>query len=395
MSSSTSLADVIRRTAAEVGYPSLLDFQCKSLELVAQKKDVFIVAPTGTGKSLCFHLIPRVLRVLGHPCGTVVVISPLIWLIGDQIKRLHELGESACRLPEWNLLAPASFLFLRPEELLRPVISQLQLLWQSSTLTAFVIDEAHCALHWGDSFRQDYGHLKTRLSIFQGTPRMAMTATASPTNVHLIQTYLGMPEAHVLFERSAKQCAYLTVKPAADAEASIRRLLLQVLNKDQILKTVIFFRERKAVANTWRFFHNELENKERGRGSEVAMYMSSTAERVKLLIAQDFKQKDSRIRVLFATSAFGLGVDCRGIRRVIHFDPPTNFDAYTQEIGRAGRDGELTFAILFATSTAGCDDKMKEYISLKDSCRRLFFSAFYQLAPVSCPPNVCCDYCAK
>jgi ATP-dependent DNA helicase RecQ len=161
-------------------------------------------------------------------------------------------------------------------------------------------------------------------------------------------------------------------------------------------KTVVFVRERDQVVNLWSFFTHHLENKEL-----VQMYMSTTADRMKKKIALDFKEENSIIRILIATSAFGLGVDCRGIRRVVHLQPPHDLDEYVQEIGRAGRGGELAAAIVFQDHTAKCDKAMKEYLALS-TCRRqylqsVYFSTTMPVPPPPPPPSSslphCCSIC--
>ena len=392
----TSLHSTIHAVAQEAGYPVLSDFQVKGLALVAQKKDVFIVAPTGSGKSVCFHLIPRLFRALSNLCGAIVVFSPIVWLIEDQIDRLVKSGEVASRLSGWTPEHAAggsgSFLFLRPEELTKATLMQLQTLWQNVQLTAFVFDEAHCALHWGDSFREDYKLLKRRLSLFERIPRMAMTATASPETVKLMATYLGIPDAEVILEKKERGNMYLSLKPESEGPAWINRLVAEMTDQEFVPKTVIFRRERKGVVDLWRFLRNQLEREEEGLGQLVDMYTSSTSESVKRRLARDFCRADSKVRVLVATSAFGLGVDCRDLRRVVHLEPPTNFDEYVQAIGRAGRGGELAVAILFATSTARCDKALKDYIGLR-ACRRAFVEQRYFLNHRE--RSICCDICSK
>ena len=175
-----------------------------------ERKDVFVLAPTGSGKSLCFHLIPAVLRALGTTSALVVVFSPLMWLIDDQMSRLVKMGEKPARPATWY--PDANFLFLRHEELTSRVIQKLQAVFLSSKWLAFVVDEAHCALNWGDSFRPDYRELKGKLSIFQGVPKMALTATASKRTIGDITTYLGQaaPKIYILkFEAPTRGCLSL------------------------------------------------------------------------------------------------------------------------------------------------------------------------------------------
>jgi len=123
----------------------------------------------------------------------VVVISPLVWLIEDQILTLTNRGESAMRLSTWDPSAPCTFLYARPEDLTKSAITKLQTLWQAKQLVAFVVDEAHCALNWGDTFREAYSHIRRKLRIFSGIPKMALTATASISSVQKFHRTLASP----------------------------------------------------------------------------------------------------------------------------------------------------------------------------------------------------------
>lgn len=384
----TSTASVIKQVATTAGFQKLSAFQAISLEAMLEKKDVFVVAPTGTGKSLCYHLLPPVLRAMGVVHPLVVVFSPIVWLIDDQMDRLQKLGEKAVRADTWIPGDDSTFLFLRPEELTTTTLAKLQRVYLSRTWLTFVVDEAHCALNWGDSFREDYGQLKRKLALFKEAPKMALTATASPTTVEKIIGYLGLVDPEVVIEPASKQHIYLTVQPL-ETKMQVLEGLLEELKKDRgrSVKTVVFIRERTEVSNVWAFFHHYLPANISHR---CEMYMSTTADRMKRGIAEYFKDQDSSIRLLIATSAFGLGVDCQGIRRVVHLEPPTSFDDFVQQIGRAGRNGEQIASILVNDGVQkGKDEQMRKFLSTK-GCRRLVISQHYGLLQTACC-DTCCD----
>ena len=267
------------------------------------------------------------------------------------------------RADTWIPGDDSTFLFLRPEELTTTTLAKLQRVYLSRTWLTFVVDEAHCALNWGDSFREDYGQLKRKLALFKEAPKMALTATASPTTVEKIIGYLGLVDPEVVIEPASKQHIYLTVQPL-ETKMQVLEGLLEELKKDRgrSVKTVVFIRERTEVSNVWAFFHHYLPANISHR---CEMYMSTTADRMKRGIAEYFKDQDSSIRLLIATSAFGLGVDCQGIRRVVHLEPPTSFDDFVQQIGRAGRNGEQVASILVNDGVQkGKDEQMR------NSCQR-------------------------
>ena len=393
MSAAPSTRDIISSVGSANGF-TLKDFQIQALENFSEKFDGFVVAPTGSGKSLCYQLIPALLLAMDPTsAGTVLVISPLVWLMEDQIDTLNKRGTPATRLSTWNGIESSSFLFARPEDLTWTAINKLQALWQVKLLRCLVVDEAHCSLQWGDTFRQAYSQLKRKLGIFQGVPKMALTATASVTTVQRIISYLGLsPDTRVVFQPQGSPHIFLSVFPKSQRLAIVRSLFNELESRgEKSPKTVVFLRNRNAVADLWQFFRFYLAT-----SGLVQMYMSTTPERVKREVACDFKEAKSKTRLLIATSAFGLGVDCRGITRVVHLDPPRAIDDYVQQIGRAGRDGLLAVAMLVAGTQSDCDKDVKDYMSLSSSdCRQKFLASLYvrngSLPLHPCDP--CCDLC--
>jgi len=254
-------------------------------------------------------------------------------------------------------------------------------------------NEAHCALNWGDTFREAYSHIRRKLRIFSGIPQMALTATASISSVQKISSYLGLAtNARMIFKREGQSNLFLAVSELAERGKIVQMLLNELMTKGKKApKTVVFLRDRNAVADLWSFFYRHLDDT-----SLVDMYMSSTPDRVKGLAATDFKVARSTRRLLVATSAFGLGVDCRNVSRVVHLDPPHSFDDYVQQIGRAGRDGQLAAAILVTDPKAKCDDAMKKFMSLSPAtCRRHYIASYYMMDSARCPADTCCDLCKR
>jgi len=380
----------ISAAADTAGISSVKEFQFQALEFFLTNLDVFVVAPTGSGKSLCYHLIPVLLRTMGKVPGTTVVISPIVWLIEDQIRAINSFGEDAVRLCNWTPGSTPSFVFLRAEELTQGTLIRLQDLWQQRRLTALVVDEAHCALNWGDSFRPAYGDLKRKLKLFHNVPRMALTATASPPTVTQIAEYLGFSATYrTVFMAQGAPNIFLSVIDKGERLKVIWDLLRNLQEKDcRTPKTVVFLQNRNEVTDLWHFFRHHLPD-----SPMVDMYMSSTSERKKKQVALEFKKANSEIRLLIATSAFGLGVDCKKIFRVIHLNPPRSFDDYVQQVGRASRDGSLSFGLLLADHDSKCDTEMKTYMALTAGCRRKHLARIYFMEHRTVAPRDCCDLC--
>ena len=170
----------------------------------------------------------------------------------------------------------------------------------------------------------------------------------------------------------------------------IEDLLVELqMGGKKALKTVVFARTREEVRNLWAFFRYHLPE---AKKNLIDMYMSVTEEPIKKYIATEFTKPNSKIRLLVATSAFGLGVDCRGLKRVVHWTLPTVFDDFVQQVGRAGRDGRLAISIVFTDGThQGLDEAMREYLTTGD-CRKEVISRFYDHAITDCHPTCCNNF---
>ena len=302
-------------------------------------RDVLAVMPTGSGKSAIYQ-IPAV-----AVSGPTIVVSPLIALQKDQAETLDELDTGGAAVV--NSATPAGirreafedfeggdleFLFLTPEQLAKPEILDTV---RAAEPSLFVVDEAHCISEWGHDFRPDYLHLGEVIEALGHPQVLALTATAGQQVRDEIISRLGMRDPAVVvhgFDRPNIHLAAETFESENDKlEALLRRVdwatkpgIVYVASRKHAVEIAAALSERGIRAFA---YHGGMPAKERGP------------------LQDDFMA--DKFDVIVATSAFGMGVDKPNVRFVFHYDAPHSIDAWYQEIGRAGRDGERAEALLF------------------------------------------------
>jgi DNA topoisomerase-3 len=299
-------------------------------------RDALLVMPTGAGKSLCYQL-PGLARG-----GTTLVISPLIALMEDQYGKLRERGfavecihsgrdRAASRQACIDYLnGRLQFLFIAPERLRVPGFPEM-LAKRKPTLIA--IDEAHCISQWGHDFRPDYRLLGSYLPTLRPAPVIALTATATGLVQRDICTQLGFDDAASFihgFRRSNIAIELVETSPSMRAG-----LALELLEDDAHRPAIIYTPSRKQAESVASLMSKHFP--------AAAYHAGLDADR-RHRVQRDFL--DGRIEVVVATIAFGMGIDKANIRSVIHTALPGSVEAYYQEVGRAGRDGEPSRAIL-------------------------------------------------
>ena len=335
------------------GHAVFRPHQQEVCQAVTDGRDVLVVMPTGAGKSLCYQL-PGLARG-----GTTIVISPLIALIDDQCARLCELGLRAERIHSGRDRAAArdvcarylrrelDFLFIAPERLGVPGFPAM-LAKLPPTLIA--IDEAHCISQWGHDFRPDYRMLRERLAVLRPTPIVALTATATPVVQRDIVEQLAVPAAarFILGFRRVN----LAIEVVSCAKGKRAALTLACLRQPGRLPAIVYAPTRKdaehvadALRGTMRAaaYHAGLPSEERARIQ--ARFLSG------------------QLACIVATVAFGMGIDKRDVRTVVHTALPSSLEGYYQEIGRAGRDGLPSRAILLHGPT---DRRTHEFFLERD-----------------------------
>ena len=329
MPAATALKNARALLKRVYGYDAFRGLQENVIADVLAGRDGLAVLPTGGGKSLCYQ-IPALLR---EGCG--IVVSPLIALMADQVDALKQLGVRAERLDssmDFNARADAlnaaargemDLLYVSPEGLGTSLADRLA----QMKVSLIAVDEAHCVSQWGHDFRPDYRALGRLKGLFRGVPRLAVTATADARTREdiLAQLDLTDPSVHVAsFDRPN-----LTLSAEPKAGNRTQRVV-QLVKARAGSSGIVYAATRSAVEDV-------AEALEKAGVPSLAYHAGLDAS-IRAARQRQFLLEEGRVMV--ATVAFGMGVDKPDVRFVIHADPPKTLEAYWQEVGRAGRDGE-------------------------------------------------------
>jgi ATP-dependent DNA helicase RecQ len=331
------MSDRALETLARVfGYSSFVGRQREVIAAVERGEDALVLMPTGGGKSVCYQL-PALLRR-----GTGVVVSPLIALMDDQVAALAELGVRAAalhsnlaageapRIERAFLAGELDLLYVSPERL---VTGGFLALLESAELALFAIDEAHCVAQWGHDFRPEYLELGLLRERFAAVPRLALTATADPPTRREIVERLLLSEAQVFASSFDRPNLHYRV---VERESANAQLLAFLERSHRGAAGIVYRRTRAAVERTAEFLA--------GRGFAALPYHAGLDAETRARALERFRREEGV--VIVATVAFGMGIDKPDVRFVAHLDLPPTLEAYYQESGRAGRDGEPSDAWL-------------------------------------------------
>ena len=316
------------------GYPDFRGIQREIIESIGAGKDTLGLMPTGGGKSLTFQ-VPALAQE-----GVCIVITPLIALMKDQVEHLRHKGIAAAAIYsgmsrdaivttlENCIFGGVKLLYISPERISSDLF---QIKLKHMKVSFITVDEAHCISQWGYDFRPSYLQIAVIRKLVPNVPILALTATATPDVIDDIQERLGFTEKNVFrmsFER--KNLVYV-VRQAEEKEAEMVHIL------QSIPKTaIVYCRSRKRT--------KEIAQLLMQYGISATWYHAGLEPAVK-----DQRQSEwqhDKVRVIVATNAFGMGIDKADVRVVIHMDCPSSLEAYFQEAGRAGRDGQKAYAVL-------------------------------------------------
>lgn len=365
----TDYLDILKRYW---GYDSFRGIQEEIIRSIGSGHDTLGLMPTGGGKSICFQVPTLAMR------GLCIVVTPLIALMKDQVKNLRQRGIKATAVYSGMtrqeivtafdncIFGDYKFLYISPERIGSELFKAKL---KSINVCLITVDESHCISQWGYDFRPSYLKISEIRTLLPNIPVLALTATATPEVVKDIQHCLSFKEENVFsmsFERS--NIAYIVRRTENKAEE-----LLHILNSVGG-SSIVYTRNRKKTKDIAQYLNDN--------GITATFYHAGLNTEVK-----DQRQEEwtnNKQRVMVATNAFGMGIDKPDVRLVIHIDFPDSPEAYYQEAGRAGRDGQKAYAVLlYARSDKTIMRKrVADAFPEKDYIRKVYehINYYYQMA---------------
>lgn len=320
------------------GFSTFRPLQEQIIQSVWEGKDTLGLMPTGGGKSLTFQV-----PVMGMK-GICLVVTPLISLMKDQVDNLRERGIKAAAVYsgmsrdevittlENCIFGDYKFLYVSPERLSSDIfITKLQ----AMDVCLLVVDESHCISQWGYDFRPSYLKISDIRHLLDGVPLLALTATATREVVDDIQEKLLFKEKNVFWKSFARENLSYVVRKADNKMAELIHILQTVPGT-----SIVYVRSRKQT--------KEIALLLQKAGIAASFFHAGLSHEEKIYKQNAWKLNDCR--VIVATNAFGMGIDKPDVRTVIHMDLPNSPEEYFQEAGRAGRDGERSYAIILYTA---------------------------------------------
>lgn len=324
------------------GFDTFKGNQFEIIESLLDGKDVFVLMPTGGGKSLCYQL-PALLSE-----GTAIVISPLIALMKNQVDSMRNYGEDdgiahflnssltksqVEKVKNDIMVGKTKLLYVAPESFTK---EENMAFIKQMKVSFYAIDEAHCISEWGHDFRPEYRKIRSIINEIGSRPVIALTATATPKVQHDIQKNLGMLNADVFKSSFNRPNLYYEVRPKTK---EIDRDIIKFIKNNPGKSGIIYCLSRKKV--------EELTETLKINEIAVLPYHAGLDSATRSHNQDAFLQEE--VQVIVATIAFGMGIDKPDVRFVMHYDIPKSLEGYYQETGRAGRDGGEGRCIAFYT----------------------------------------------
>lgn len=327
----TKNTDLSKELKKYFGFSTFKGQQEQIIRTLLSGKDVFVLMPTGGGKSLCYQLPALMLE------GTAIVVSPLIALMKNQVDAVNGLSSdegvahvlnSSLNKTQTNQVfsdiksGKTKLLYVAPESLIKE--EYLEFL-REVKISFVAIDEAHCISEWGHDFRPEYRNLKLIIDKIAKVPVIALTATATPKVQDDIQKTLGMSSATVFKESFNRPNLFYEVRPKVNVDKEI----VKFINKNKGKSGIVYCLSRRKV--------EEFAQLLQVNGINALPYHAGLDQKTRVANQDKFLMEECDVVV--ATIAFGMGIDKPDVRFVIHYDIPKSLESYYQETGRAGRDG--------------------------------------------------------
>ncbi|XP_078324788.1 putative ATP-dependent DNA helicase RecS [Crassostrea virginica] len=388
--------------------------------------DVVCMLPTGYGKSLVYELLPVFLGKTLNKSAFVIVLEPLNVIINQQMTKL---GSDAVTIKnnmseaELLLLQTCSYIYSHPENIIdnKEVYKILMSNSVQNKVCVIVVDEAHCIIDWGDEYRPKFKEIKQLRSVLPQAKILALSATLSKDGQKEISRQLLLKNVKVVSSKPTRDNVSLIVvtRPPLTTSVSTKEtfdyvyipLLCELKSKGQEFPLTLVYSSGNMdwVGYGFELAHKILGidmfvgNLQEAQNQRVAMFHSciEQGEMLKDIIFKNLMMspEKSPLKLVFTTIALGMGADLRHVVRVIHVGPPKNLEAYSQQVGRAGRSGEQCVAVIFFNNSdlgrQGVSKSVKDYCKNDTECRKTVIDRYFGFTSGtdSLPNALCCDVC--